>query len=149
MLNIQKATLSDLPDLMALLHLLFEQEAEFEPNAEAQRKSLFKIISDSKIGMIWVAKNDEKTVGMVSLLFTESTALGSVVALLEDMVVLPAYRGKGIGSQLVDHAIREAKSLGCQRITLLTDLDNVKAQNFYTQRGFRSSKMMPLRLLLQ
>ena len=143
-----KATHSDIPALVELLNSLFEQEAEFEPNSETQSKALSKIILDPKIGIILIAKEDDKILGMVNLLFTESTALGSKVALLEDMIVLSSSRGRGIGSQLIDYGISEAKKAGCKRITLLTDIENTTAQSFYQKKGFVKSKMTPYRLLL-
>ena len=143
-----KATHSDIPELVELLNSLFEQEAEFEPNSEIQSKALSKIILDPKIGIILIAKEDDKILGMVNLLFTESTALGSKVALLEDLVVLSSSRGRGLGSQLIDYAISEAKKANCKRITLLTDIKNTKAQSFYQKKGFVKSKMTPYRLLL-
>ena len=147
-MKLTKAIHSDIPELIKLLKTLFEQEAEFEPNSETQRKGLSKIILDPKIGIVLVARDDEKILGMINLLFTESTALGAKVAILEDMVVLSKSRGEGIGSQLVDYAIGEAKKEGCKRITLLTDIENTKAQAFYQKKGFVKSKMMPYRLLL-
>ena len=143
-----KATHSDISELVELLSSLFEQEAEFEPNSEIQSKALGRVILDPKIGIILIAKEDDKILGMVNLLFTESTALGSKVALLEDMVILSSSRGRGIGSQLIDYAISEAKKVGCKRITLLTDIENTKAQSFYQKKGFVKSKMTPYRLLL-
>ena len=143
-----KAIYSDIPELVELLNILFDQEAEFEPNSEAQRKALNKIILDPKIGIILVARDDEKILGMINLLFTESTALGSKVAILEDMVVLATSRGQGIGSKLIDYAISETKKEGSKRITLLTDIENTKAQAFYQKKGFMKSKMTPYRLLL-
>ena len=147
-MKLTKAIQSDIPELVELLRTLFEQEAEFEPNPEAQRKALTKIIFDPKIGMILLARNNEKILGMINLLFTESTALGAKVAILEDMVVLPTFRGEGIGSQLIDYAIGESKKEGCKRITLLTDIENIKAQSFYQKKGFVKSKMTPYRLFL-
>ena len=147
-MKLTKAIHSDISELIALLKSLFEQEEEFEPNPEAQRKALSKIILDPKIGIILVAKDDEKILGMINLLFTESSALGSKVAILEDMVVLPKSRSEGVGSKLMDYAISEAKKEGCKRITLLTDIKNTKAQSFYQKKGFVKSKMMPYRLLL-
>jgi GNAT superfamily N-acetyltransferase len=143
-----KAIHSDIPELVELLRTLFKQEVEFEPNSEAQRKALSKIILDPKIGIILVSRDDKKILGMISLLFTESTALGTKVAILEDMVVLATSRCEGIGSQLIDYAISEAKKEGCKRITLLTDTENTKAQSFYQKKGFVKSKMTPFRLLL-
>jgi GNAT superfamily N-acetyltransferase len=148
-MELSKSTHSDIPKLIELLKILFEKEEEFEPNPEAQRKALNKIILDPKIGIILLAKEDEKVLGMVSLLFTESTALGGKVAILEDMVVSPEARNLGVGSRLLDYAISEAKKEECKRITLLTDGENTKAQSFYQKKGFVKSKMTPLRLLLE
>ena len=147
-MKLTKAIHSDISELIALLKSLFEQEEEFEPNPEAQRKALSKIILDPTIGIILVARDDEKILGMINLLFTESTALGSKVANLEDMVVLAKSIGEGIGSKLMDYAISVAKKEGCKRITLLTDIENTKAQSFYQKKGFVKSKMTPYRLLL-
>jgi ribosomal protein S18 acetylase RimI-like enzyme len=85
---------------------------------------------------------------MVSILFTVSTAQGSRAALLEDMVVHPEWRRRGIGRRLLDHAIAGARKAGCARITLLTDSDNHPAMNFYARAGFVRSTMTPLRLSL-
>ena len=147
-MKLTKAIHSDIPELVELLKALFDQEAEFKPNSETQKKALRKIILDLNIGIILVARDDEKILGMINLLFTESTALGAKVAILEDMVVLAKSRGEGIGSQLIDFAIGEAKKEGCKRITLLTDIENTKAQSFYQKKGFVKSKMTPYRFLL-
>jgi len=61
---------------------------------------------------------------------------------------LPAYRGRGIGSALVRFVIDEARKRGLLRLTLLTDLQNEKAQRFYRRLGFADSSMKPMRLKL-
>lgn len=146
--RIEQATLADIPALSALLSALFAQEAEFTPNPETQAKGLARIIVDPKLGTILVARDAERILGMVNLLFTVSTALGERVALLEDMVVTPQARGAGVGSQLLTQAIAFARTQGCKRITLLTDADNEAAQRFYEKHEFALSGMLPMRLSL-
>jgi len=58
-----------------------------------------------------------RVAGMVSVLFTVSTALGGRVALLEDLVVAPEARGQGSGSALLQAAIAFAKESGALRVT--------------------------------
>ena len=148
-MNITTAKISDIPALCELLAVLFSQEAEFAPDLEAQRRGLDQIVRNPEIGHILVARNDtEKILAMVSLLYTVSTALGARVALLEDMIVSPGFRGCGVGSRLLEHAVRFARTHGCERITLLTDVDNESAQRFYKRHGFKASPMIPLRLSL-
>lgn len=144
---ISDATEADVSGLCDLLEHLFAQEAEFRPDRLLQTAGLTQIIAFPEKGRILVLREDGLPVGMVSLLFATSTALGGTVALLEDMVVLPERRGKGLGSRLLEAAIDLALSLGCRRITLLTDRSNEPAQRFYGRHGFTVSGMVPMRLI--
>lgn len=146
--RITPATLSDIPALCELLAILFSQEADFQPDGEAQCRGLARILGSPETGLILAARQDSRVVGMVSLLYTVSTALGARVALLEDMVVSPEARGSGVGSRLLEQAIQSARRNGCKRITLLTDRANESAQRFYQRHGFGFSAMIPLRLSL-
>ena len=147
-MNIEKATLTDVPQLSDLLSVLFAQEQEFVPNPEAQIRGLTRILRQPELGFILLARDNGQVVGMVNILFTISTALGERVALLEDMVVRAEVRGSGIGSKLLARVIELARLAGCRRVTLLTDQNNVSAQQFYQRQGFVISSMMPLRLSL-
>ncbi|OHX34885.1 GNAT family N-acetyltransferase [Methylomonas sp. LWB] len=148
-MRIDLARAADIAVLSDLLTELFDQEAEFCPDSTAQQRGLAAIIGDPTIGEILVAREDGRPVGMVSLLYTVSTALGGRVAWLEDMVVTANRRGSGIGQGLLKAAIAHAKSGGCRRITLLTDAENAAAQDFYRREGFNASPMRPYRLSLE
>lgn len=145
---ITPATLSDIPVLCELLAELFSQEAEFEPNTAAQIQGLTQIIDHPDLGVILVYRQGQDILGMLNVLYTWSTALGSRVALLEDMLVIPEARAAGIGTQLLQYAIDFAQQQGCKRMTLLTDADNVAAQRFYARQGFSLSSMQVMRLRL-
>ncbi len=147
-MQIAEATSEDVPQLCRLLELLFSQETEFQPDAATQSRGLLAIIGFPERGRILVLREGPSIVGMVSLLFTVSTALGSRVALLEDMMVHPSHRGSGCGSALLRAAIDFARDYGCERVTLLTDGNNISAQRFYHRHGFATSRMVPLRLSL-
>ena len=145
-MEIRQASSTDIPQLCVLLNSLFTQEAEFSPDTERQAIGLGAIIEGDGIGDILVAVEAGEIIGMVNLLYTISTALGSRVAILEDMIIAPAYRGLGMGSLLLEQAIDFAKNKGCKRITLLTDSDNERAQQFYQKHGFELSSMNAYRL---
>lgn len=145
MAMIDAATEADLPQLCDLLTLLFTQEADFTPDRARQERGLRMILGDARVGRILIARDGDRAIGMVNLLFTVSTAEGGPVLLLEDMVVDPGHRGRGIGLALVEAAIALATAEGCSRITLLTDEDNASAQWFYGRAGFRRSAMVPMR----
>lgn len=145
--KISIACLNDLPDLVDLLNDLFTQDIEFVPDWEKQKNGLEAIISNPEIGEILVLKGDGKILGMVSLLYSISTALGGKVAILEDMIIHQDYRKQGFGKELLGEAIRFSKERNCLRLTLLTDFNNDTAINFYQHFGFRKSEMIPMRLV--
>jgi len=148
MVTIAPAAHADVPQLAELLAVLFEQEADFSPDRPKQERGLGLLIDSPQLGVIFVAREAEEIIGMVSLLFTISTAEGAPACWLEDMVVRPDRRGDGIGSRLLGHAIDHARALGYARITLLTDKLNAGAIGFYRRHGFAESPMMALRLAL-
>ncbi len=145
--HITPATLSDVPQLVELLNLLFTQEADFTPNREKQERGLRLIIESAHVGIILAARDGDQVVGMVSLLFSISTAEGGPVCWLEDMVVRPDRRGGGLGSRLLQSAIDYARSHSISRITLLTDKLNAGAIRFYGRHGFTESEMTAMRLM--
>lgn len=145
MISIDDAKPGDIPALCDLLTLLFSQEADFVPDPAKQERGLRLILDDARVGVILVAREDGAVVGMVNLLFTVSTAEGARVMVLEDMIVRPDHRGRGVGLQLIEAAIARATATGCARITLLTDEANSQAQWFYGRAGFRRSAMIPMR----
>lgn len=144
---IEEATFSDIPQLCELLAVLFSQEHEFQPDASKQRAALNALVCNPQRGRVFVLRDGETVLGMVSVQVLVSTARGGDVLLLEDLVVRPACRNRGYGSALLDHVIDFARRHGYSRITLLADTVNTDAQRFYCRHGFFISDMMPYRLL--
>src|SRR3954468_19390739 len=149
MIKHSEATLADLPQLVELLGILFDHEAEFTPNAQKQEAALKLILSDPSRGKIYVARDGRKVVAMASLLYTVSTAEGGKAALFEDLVVRPDYRKQGIGAKLLEYVIGQAREQGVLRLTLLTDMQNEQAQVLYRKLGFVGSPMKPMRLKIK
>ena len=149
MIKHSEATSADLPELVQLLGILFDQEAEFSPNAAKQEAALKMILTDPVRGRIYVARDGRRVVAMASLLYTISTAEGGKAALFEDLVVRPEYRKQGIGAKLLEYVIAQAREQGVLRLTLLTDMQNEQAQVLYRKLGFVGSPMKPMRLKIK
>ncbi|ABL65345.1 GNAT family N-acetyltransferase [Chlorobium phaeobacteroides] len=148
MIAVRTATSCDIDRCAELLGTLFSEEHEFAPDARAQKQGLSMVIGNPSNGIIFVCEVDGAVQGMVMLLFTVSTFLGKKAAILEDMIVEPRWRGKGIGTNLINHATAFAEEEGFGRITLLTDHDNLAALAFYNRQGFIPSEMKVLRKML-
>ncbi len=148
MIEVACAVPEDLPQLVALLGMLFSLESEFTPDDGKQSRALEKVLSDPSAGTVYVAREHGKVVAMATLVYTVSTAEGGTAALFEDLFVLPANRGRGVATALVSFVIEQARKQGVLRLTLLTDAQNERAQSLYRKLGFTESAMRPMRLKL-
>ena len=142
------AVAGDVPELVELLGILFTQEHELSPDPVRQRRALELILADPSRARIYVAREDKKVIAMTALHFTTSTAEGGKVAGLEDCIVRPEYRRKGVGKALLEYVIEQARAEGALRVMLLTDGDNAVAQALYRKMGFAPSSMLAMRLKL-
>jgi ribosomal protein S18 acetylase RimI-like enzyme len=64
---------------------------------------------------------------------------GASRGLIEDVRVAAHCRSRGIGEQMVQWAVTEARSRGCRLVELLTHNTRVEAQRFYKRLGFAAS----------
>jgi len=55
---------------------------------------------------------------------------------IDNFVVGEGYRSKGIGKQLLDWMLEEARSNGCQTVMLDAYVENFNAHRFYYREGF-------------
>lgn len=145
--RVRKATLEDISKICDLLQQLFSQEEEFTPNQELQERSLHAIFKEQNLGDIFVIEVNDKVIGVATLLYTISTALGGRVALLEDVIIDINFQNQGFGFKLLTHVMNFSEKNDIKRVTLLTDSDNIKAHNLYKKLGFNSSNMRVFRAM--
>lgn len=87
--------------------------------------------------MTFVALIDDKVVGTASL-FVEPKFIhdGGLVGHIEDVAVLPEFQGMGVGQNLVEHCVEQARLAGCYKVILDCKHDLIP---FYEQSGFKVS----------
>ncbi len=61
---------------------------------------------------------------------------GGQEALVDEMLIAPAERGKGIGEQLLKASLESAKRQGVKVVFLETERDNPRSRDLYTRVGF-------------
>ena len=113
---LKKATVND----TELIHFFIQQIAIYEKllhevvSTEADvRKAFFS--NDAKVFCV-LAFLGEKPVGFAVYFFNFSTFLCKYGLYLEDLFVLPEYRGKGFGKSLLLHLTRVAADNNCGRM---------------------------------
>ena len=79
---------------------------------------------------MFVAEEDGVLCGYYSLLIQENEECE-----LNNLAVLPRYRHRGIGKQLLDHSYAIAKSVGCHIINIGIVEENTVLRKWYEQNG--------------
>ena len=132
MLNIRKATAKDLP---AIYDLVVEL-AIYEKEPEAVTATLDDYITahDEDLTSILVAELSGTVVGMAVTYMTFSTWKGKMLY-LEDLYVSSSHRSEGIGQQLFDAYIADAKEKGCTMVKWQVLDWNTDAIRFYERNG--------------
>ncbi len=135
----------DLPALVRLLGVLFALEADFAPDEARQRAGLVLMLDDPLRRAVLVAERDGAVVGMVTAQLVVSTAEGAPSALVEDLVVGAAERGRGVGRAFAAAIETWAVGRGATRLQLLADRENGSALAFYARLGWRTTQLICLR----
>jgi GNAT superfamily N-acetyltransferase len=149
-IKIRNAQHQDLDTLVALLKELFSMEADFDFDENRQHRGLTLMLDGcGKHRCIKVAQVHGNVVGMCTAQTLISTAEGSMVALIEDMVVTSQYRGMGIGSRLMESIEKWARDRGVTRLQLLADRTNFGALDFYDTIGWLPTQLICLRRKLK
>lgn len=78
---------------------------------------------------------DEKEVGFALFFHNFSTFLGRAGIYLEDLYVMPDYRGRGIGTALIKRLAHIARERGCGRLEWWCLDWNVSSIAFYKNLG--------------
>ena len=134
-IRIRPAAEADLPELVELLRQLFELEQDFEPDASKQQAGL-SLMLESPFAELLVAECGGRVAGFCGVQLQISTAMGSYAAQIEDLVLHPEFRRRGIGSRLLDAAGAWAKQRGARRLQLNCDDQNLPAMLLYEARNW-------------
>lgn len=114
--RIEPATVRDVPVLLRMIKALAEYERmsdQVVATEEGLRKSLF---GERPVVEAAIASVGAEAVGFALWFQNYSTFLGRPGIYLEDLFVVPAWRGRGIGRALLTHLARVAVSRGCRRL---------------------------------
>ncbi len=102
----------------------------FPPGISYSRSEMAEYVG-GKRSRTWVAQDDNRIVGF---LIAEGDDQGSHIITVD---VAPEWRRRGVATVLMDAAEEWAREQGAELIYLETAEDNIVAQRFYGQRGYK------------
>jgi ribosomal protein S18 acetylase RimI-like enzyme len=140
--SIRPARREDVPAMIAMLaddHLGRARERVEDPLPAVYYQAFERVERDQNVTLV-VAESEGRVVGCLQLAVLPGiSSQGGMRSLLEDVRVATDCRSRGIGEQLVQWAMTEAKARGCNLVELLTHQTRVDAQRFYKRLGFTAS----------
>lgn len=109
------ASLEDTGKILFFIKSLAKYE-KMSDEVVATEELLKEWIFEKKKAEVLFALDDGKEVGFALFFYNFSTFLGRAGIYLEDLFVLPEYRGKGFGKGLLKELARIAVAQGCGRL---------------------------------
>jgi len=141
-ITIRPARRDDVAAIIAMLaddHLGRARERLEDPLPSLYHDAFARVSGDPNIELM-VAEEGGRVVGCLQLCILPGlSSQGASRGLIEDVRVASDRRSRGIGEQLVQWAVGEAKARGCKLVELLTHHTRVDAQRFYERLGFARS----------
>jgi ribosomal protein S18 acetylase RimI-like enzyme len=134
---IREATVEDAPLVARLLH-------DFNTEFEAETPGVPELIRHAtrmlREGAMTVILGGEGPDGLALLRFRPSVWTEKSEASLQELYVIPARRGEGIGQALLEAAIETSRAAGAAWIELNTSESDRAARALYAKLGFTNEE---------
>jgi GNAT superfamily N-acetyltransferase len=138
---------ADVPRLLELIDGLADHEKLPRPDADARQRLAADAVADPPRFSTLLAEVDGTIVGYAIFFSTYSTFRAQPSLYLEDIFVLPDWRGRGAGSALFRACAAEALRQGCGRMEWQVLSWNEPSILFYERLGARHlNGWLPFRL---
>lgn len=91
-----------------------------------------------------IAKKLERDPDLFLVAESAGRIIGSVIGgfdgrrgIIYHLAVAPTFRGKGVGSRLMDEVESRLRIKGCLKCYLLVTVDNTEVEDYYRHRGWQ------------
>jgi len=134
--TLQLAAIPDLPHLVSMMSELQKDDPWSIPFARAAvENAVGQLLRDTSLGRVWLIEADKQVAGYIVMCFDYSLEYGGRGAWVDEFFVRPSHRGRGIGSQVLDLFLEQAKAVGVTTVHLEVNHDN-PAIELYRRKGF-------------
>lgn len=142
-MHIRDALRQDVPAIVGLLaqdDLGSQREIADEPLPDGYWSTFEAIDSDANNRLAVAEDDDGNIVATLQLTFLPYlTFQGGWRAQIEAVRVASRHRGQGLGRQMFEWAVAEARIRGCHLIQLTTNKEREDAHRFYESLGFQAT----------
>jgi ribosomal-protein-alanine N-acetyltransferase len=109
------------------------EELCFGPPFRFSRATMRRFIA-SPDSATWIVEENAELIGFSIVEW--STAQGESAAYIQTLEVHPAWRGRGIGAELLSRVEDSAREAGAKSVALHVDVENAAAIHLYESHGY-------------
>jgi GNAT superfamily N-acetyltransferase len=131
--QVRRATPGDAPEVARLLHDFQVEYDEPSPGIEMLEERYGELIRSKEMIVLLVGDGPD---GFAQLRFRPWVYSAGLHSYLEELYVVPALRGNGLGGALLEAAMETARGEGAEQMELGTSEDDVAARKLYESAGF-------------
>ena len=111
------------------------------PTMAASAAERLRLLAGTGSDPVFLALADDGASGLLALHVTRMLHLEAPIARITVLVISEGARGRGIGTRLIETAIRHAESEGCASLELTSGLARKEAHAFYAAKGFTNTSL--------
>lgn len=139
MTNISRAQIEDEAQVFNLFSKLTSRQRsdDYRVDQESGHKVYHKILNNPDLGIILVAKINTHVVGVITLSYPVAIRCSGSYARIEEYIVDEKYRGQGIGTMLLEAALKAARDMDCYDIQV-NNPSNL-GRPLYLKQGFMNA----------
>ena len=135
-LQFQPATEADVPEVAAMMADFYAIDG-YAFDAGRSEANLELFVRDRELGRLWLLLSGGAVVGYAALTFCFSFEFGGKTAFLDELYLVPEYRGRGLGKQAVEFVCRQAGKEAVRAVHLEVELHNGPGRRLYGRAGFQ------------
>jgi ribosomal protein S18 acetylase RimI-like enzyme len=129
------ASAADLPLLLGFVRDFWAHEGIAYEEAAVVR-ALGELLANPALGRVFLLEVDGTVAGYAVLGFGFSLEYRGRDAFLDELFLVPVFRGRGLGEHALDVLEATCRRLGIRALHLEVNRSNLRAQALYRRRGF-------------
>lgn len=138
--EIRRAGPGDAPEIARLLHDFNAEFEEATPDVPTLSRRSRQLLEQEEITVLLAGGGPD---GLSLLRFRPALWSAGLEAYLQELYVVPALRGQGIGRTLLEATLAAAREAGADGIDLNTGETDTAARGLYASMGFTNREGSP------
>jgi GNAT superfamily N-acetyltransferase len=134
-IQLQRATPHHLAEILPLVAAYHACE-HIDSSAQGRESAVRRLLQDPGLGGVWRIEVDSQLAGYIALCRGFSIEFNGYDAFVDEFFLLPEFRRRGIGKNVLARIASEARKLDINALHLEVARENQAARKLYSTAGF-------------